>query len=300
MLEAEEELGALARWLRSNPLVVVPIIVAEIQLNARGILAFMFHATCGSLMLPVVIYGWEASETYQDLFLLGSLLDLGWDLFSQIQVYLATFHGDVADRWGWARCPRGLFPFIVMHHALAYIIVVPMDNKYVHLSDYHQVCLSLLGAAACAMGINAVKMTLDVTKRSELLLFKALLTTESGIMLYTRGYLHTHSRGLLNCLTAGDVSVCRHGNVTNNWKWLDAPVLVPAGEKASFNCTYDLTGPLGRKITHGFAGSHEMCIAYLAVAVPESRSNGDIYFNDRSLASHGNYGPGGCWIQGGE
>ena len=81
-------------------------------------------------------------------------------------------------------------------------------------------------------------------------------------------------------------------------KWLDAPVLVPAGEKASFNCTYDLTGPLGRKITHGFAGSHEMCIAYLAVAVPES--NGAIYFNDRSLASHGNYGPGGCWIQGGE
>ena len=76
--------------------------------------------------------------------------------------------------------------------------------------------------------------------------------------------------------------------------------MVPAGEKASFNCTYDLTGPLGRKITHGFAGSHEMCIAYLAVAVPESRSNGAIYFNDRSLASHGNYGPGGCWIQGGE
>ena len=112
--------------------------------------------------------------------------------------------------------------------------------------------------------------------------------------------LHTHSRGLVNCLTTGDVSVSRHGNVTNDWKWLDAPVLVPAGEKASFNCTYDLTGPLGRKITHGFAGSHEMCIAYLAVAVPESRSNGEIYFNDRSLASHGNYGPGGCWIQGGE
>ena len=43
-----------------------------------------------------------------------------------------------------------------------------------------------------------------------------------------------------------------------------------------------------------------MCIAYLAVTVPESRSNGAIYFNDRSLASHGNYGPGGCWIQGGE
>ena len=96
------------------------------------------------------------------------------------------------------------------------------------------------------------------------------------------------------------LSVCRHGNVTNNWKWLDAPVLVKAGEKASFNCTYDLTGPLGRKITNGFAGSHEMCIAYLAVTVPESRSNGAIYFNDRSLASHGNYGPGGCWIQGGE
>ncbi len=155
---------------------------------AGGILALMFHGTCGSLMLPVVIYGWEASETHQDLFLLGSLLDLGWDLYSQIQVYVATFHGDVADRWGWARCPRGIFPFIVMHHMLAYIIVVPMDNKYVHLEDYHQVCLSLLGAAACAMACNAVKMTLDVTRRGELVIFKALLTIESGIMLYTRGF----------------------------------------------------------------------------------------------------------------
>ena len=121
--------------------------------------------------------------------------------------------------------------------------------------------------------------------------------------------VHTHSRGLVSCLTAGDVSVCRPGNVTNTWstrgvparppcpppldrppprrKWLDPPVLVPAGEKASFNCTYD-----GRAITWGFASSDEMCIAYFAVT-PASRSNLDA----QSLAARGLPGPEGCKVQ---
>ena len=46
----------------------------------------------------------------------------------------------------------------------------------------------MLGAAACAMAINAVKMTLDVTKRGELVIFKVLLVIESSIMVYTRGF----------------------------------------------------------------------------------------------------------------
>ena len=77
------------------------------------------------------------------------------------------------------------------------------------------------------------------------------------------------------------------GNVTNTWQWLDPPVLVPAGEKASFNCTYD-----GRTITHGFASSDEMCIAYFAVT-PASRSNLDA----QSLAARGLPGPEGCKVQ---
>ena len=100
--------------------------------------------------------------------------------------------------------------------------------------------------------------------------------------------VHTHSRGLASCLTAGDVSVCRPGNVTATWRWLDPPVLVPAGEKASFNCTYD-----GRAITWGFASSDEMCIAYFAVTVPASRSN----FDAQSLAARGLPGPEGCKVQ---
>ena len=109
----------------------------------------------------------------------------------------------------------------------------------------------------------------------------------SSIVLGLR--VHTHSRGLASCLTAGDVSVCRPGNVTATWRWLDPPVLVPAGEKASFNCTYD-----GRAITYGFASSDEMCIAYFAVTtVPASRSNLDA----QSLAARGLPGPEGCKVQ---
>ena len=63
-------------------------------------------------------------------------------------------------------------------------------------------------------------------------------------------------------------------------------VAVPAGEKASFNCTYD-----GRAITWGFASSDEMCIAYFAVTA--SRSNLDA----QSLAARGLPGPEGCKVQ---
>ena len=84
------------------------------------------------------------------------------------------------------------------------------------------------------------------------------------------------------------MSVCRPGNVTNTWQWLDPPVPVPAGETASLNCTYD-----GRTITYGFASSDEMCLAYLAVTVPASRS----YFDAQSLAVRGIPGAGGCWVQ---
>ena len=99
--------------------------------------------------------------------------------------------------------------------------------------------------------------------------------------------LHTHSRGLESCITTGDVSVCRPGNVTNTWQWLDPPVPVPAGETASLNCTYD-----GRTITYGFASSDEMCLAYLAVTVP-ARS----YFDAQSLAVRGLPGTEGCFVQ---
>ena len=50
----------------------------------------------------------------------------------------------------------------------------------------------------------------------------------------------------------------------------------------------------GRAITYGFASSDEMCLAYLAVTVPASRS----YFNAQSLSVRGLPGTEGCWVQG--
>ena len=46
-------------------------------------------------------------------------------------------------------------------------------------------------------------------------------------------------------------------------------------------------------ITHGFASSDEMCLAYLAVTVPASPS----YFDAQSLAVRGLPGAGGCGVQ---
>ena len=144
------------------------------------------HAICASPMIPVWIYGWEkSSEPMQVLFVLGTLADLGYDIYDSIQLSIRTFTKHTSpipiDFWAILVC---------LHHTTAIFLVIPLNMHYVHRFEYHQTAVSLLFAGSLSFLAGAYKFTLDVNKkRSEFILYKMIVIVQLAVILYTRIYL---------------------------------------------------------------------------------------------------------------
>ena len=86
-------------------------------------------------------------------------------------------------------------------------MIIPMNVYYYELTEhrpacgdfstsveakknrYHQIAFWLLGAAAVCFMFNAYKMTLNVTKRSDFMIFKGCVLFQLVTILYTRVYI---------------------------------------------------------------------------------------------------------------
>jgi len=120
------------------------------------------HVVSASLMLPVVLLGWKgAGETGQACFLLGTLSEVGFDIYDGVKVVLLTF------------CPSP-FPFLgpknpiktfiligVFHHATVLSMTIPMNLNYPTLTAYHWVAFSLLFSAGVCYLSGQYKFTLN-------------------------------------------------------------------------------------------------------------------------------------------
>ena len=99
------------------------------------IIICLAHAICVSPMIPVVIYGWDqSSELVKVCFILGTLADLGFDIYDAISLSLRTFsknHPSPTPIEFW-------FILVCMHHTTALVLVLPLNMFYVHRSEYHQ------------------------------------------------------------------------------------------------------------------------------------------------------------------
>ena len=91
--------------------------------------------------------------------------------------------------------------------------MISTQAKYIDLADYRMTCFSLLFAAAVCFSLNSYKMTLDVTKRTPFLAFKAILVVQVGTIVYTRVILWfpTCARMLAHFADAGDTMYYRGG-----------------------------------------------------------------------------------------
>ena len=91
--------------------------------------------------------------------------------------------------------------------------MISAQAKYIELADYRTTCFSLLFAAAVCFSLNSYKMTLDVTKRTPFLAFKAILVVQVGTIVYTRVILWfpTCARMLAHFADAGDTMYYRGG-----------------------------------------------------------------------------------------
>ena len=142
------------------------------------------HGFCASPMIPVLIYGWDqSSEFLQVCFVLGTLADLGFDIYDAISVSIRTFsknHPSPTPIEFW-------FILVWMHHTTALILVMPLNMHYVHRFEYHQTAVSLLLAASLCYLAGAYKFTLNVyEKRREFFIYKLIVLFQLGIIIYTR------------------------------------------------------------------------------------------------------------------
>lgn len=137
-------------------------------------------------MLPVLVNGWdESSDVHKSMFVLGTLSDLGFDLYDATQMTYRTFFKHPLpipfDFW---------FVMVVLHHTTAMVLVLPMNLYYVHRAEFHQTAVSLLMAAVFCYGAGNYKFSLDIgNKRRDFFVYKCIVMFQLTIILYTRVWL---------------------------------------------------------------------------------------------------------------
>jgi len=157
---------------------------------ARDFYAFLVmicgqHFVSASAMVPVLVYGWEeSSDTAKSLFILGTLSDLGFDIYDAMSSSIRTFsnHPDPLPLDFW-------IVIVALHHTTALSLVLPMNLNYVHRFEFHQTTVSLLMAASLCYAAGCYKFSLDIGKKKGFLLYKFIVLLQLGIIFYTRVYL---------------------------------------------------------------------------------------------------------------
>jgi len=137
------------------------------------------HVVSASLMFPVIVFGWDtAGETGQLCFLVGTLSEVGFDIFDFSKVVLLTF------------CP-GPFPFLgppnpiktfiligVLHHCTVLGMTIPMNLHYPSMAAYHWAAFSLLFSAGVCYLSGQYKFTLDAKTEGGLVTIKKIMTVQ--------------------------------------------------------------------------------------------------------------------------
>ena len=174
------------------------------------------HFVCGGLMIPVILArDWAAATPFaRNAFILGTLCDVGFDIYHGLRVATATFASrDFLGRLGWEKNPAAMMVLTILHHTLSVSMVIPMNHAYIELDDYRFICFSLLFAAAVCFSLNSYKMTLDVTVRGDFVVFKVITVVQLAIIFYTRiwNWFQAVYRICQAFSAAGDVSYYRGG-----------------------------------------------------------------------------------------
>ena len=150
------------------------------------------HFVSALLLVPVVWYGWDGdntSDTMKTLFLLGTLSDVGFDIYDATKLTARAFFSSKLSSL--STIPIDFWVVVVpMHHVLAMSLVIPMNLYYIDLPAYHQTALSLLMASSLCYSLGNYKFSLDVQGSiGALYQYKACVLIQFGIILYTRIYL---------------------------------------------------------------------------------------------------------------
>jgi len=120
------------------------------------------HVVSASLMVPVVALGWEgAGETGRLCFLLGSLSEVGFDIYDGSKLLLLTFAPESVPLLGPAQPVKTFILIGIFHHTTVLGMTIPMNLHYPGLAAYHRVAFGLLFSAGVCYLAGQYKFTLD-------------------------------------------------------------------------------------------------------------------------------------------
>jgi len=134
------------------------------------------HIVSASLMVPVIIYGWSAAGAVgQLLFFLGTLSEVGFDVYDWSKTFLLTFAHSSFPNLGPPGPVKAFILICILHHSTVLGLTFPMNLKYPSMTAYHWVAFSLLVSAGICYIAGQYKFTLDAKTRSGLATIKKIM-----------------------------------------------------------------------------------------------------------------------------
>jgi len=137
------------------------------------------HVVSASMMVPVVALGWAgAGATGQLCFLLGTLSEVGFDIYDWTKLFLLTFARHPLPCLG-PRHPLKTFVLIgLFHHTTVLGMTIPMNLHYPSLAAYHRVAFSLLFSAGVCFLVGQYKFTIDGRTERGLACIKKIMAVQ--------------------------------------------------------------------------------------------------------------------------
>mmetsp|Transcript_96467 Transcript_96467/g.191094 ORF Transcript_96467/g.191094 Transcript_96467/m.191094 type:complete len:298 (+) Transcript_96467:65-958(+) len=137
------------------------------------------HIVSASLMVPVMVYGWsEAGDVGQVLFFLGTLSEVGFDVYDWSKTFLLTFAHSSVSNLGPPGPVKAFVLICILHHSTVLGLTFPMNLKYPSMTAYHWVAFSLLVSAGVCYIAGQYKFTLDAKTKSGLATIKLIMTIQ--------------------------------------------------------------------------------------------------------------------------
>merc|ERR1712039_460576 len=167
------------------------------------------HTVSALLMLPVVLLGWnEVGHVGQCLFVIGTLSEVGFDIYDWLRLFLLVFF---PSRFSFLGEPVPLLLFVLLagfHHSTVLTMTLPMNLKYAHLASYHYIAFALLFSAGVCFISGHYKFTVDAKTPRGLFTCKVIVTLQFCMNFIARFFVYFPAAysGLRTFYDAGDRS----------------------------------------------------------------------------------------------
>jgi len=148
------------------------------------------HIVSAVLMLPVVALGWDgAGALGQLLFFLGSLSEVGFDIYDWTKTFLLTFFPSSVPELGPPGPVKAFVLICILHHSTVLGMTIPMNLSYPWFAAYHQIAFSLLVSAGVCFLAGQYKFTLDAKLPGDLASIKRIMFLQFVVNWSTRIFM---------------------------------------------------------------------------------------------------------------